>query len=681
MATFTDKLLEVRDELRAAKDQNQLSNEGLVVLNALEKGGVTPDGLNAFLQGLSLNISDEAIGALRSVFSDVPGVVARGMSQVLETPVTPSQAGAALERMDLSQYRERSPVASFMYELAGGAAPAVLSRGRSVPKTLTSATAKSVPYGFVAGAGAAEGGLMDRLESGGTSAAISAGVTPALQIAGRLLGTGYRGLTNAMFSSPERLGKDEARVALREALQADVGDVDQALAVILNKAGKPYSLADIGPNTRAYLDAVNVLPGPGKQEAKKFLEQRDKGMLSRITSDIQDAFGGRASYFDEFNALKTARSDTGKRLYERAFKKDVPVNSELTQLLKTPSVQRAYNRAVALAQEKGISVPKVDITPDGKLMTKGGEVKSIDTEFLHFLKMGLDGEIFVGKTPTSGIDNVMLNQMKVTRERFLNFIDRNNKAYKTARNYWADDTAAMDAMQMGRKLSQLDPDELAADISRMSVSEKEAFRLGAMQSILDKIGGAQTGETLVASGNAARNLVRDPKTMRLLEKTFGNDPAAKQKFDVFKNKLMDEVDMRTTSMSTLGGSQTAGRLEAVSRIREAATKTTPTKGASVADVVLNALRRDFQGAEDAQLRASANELARMLTETDPAKVQAILSQIEGKGIATVLRKTAPELLPALGRAVIGPYSVSSMIGSTAPTTQQAIPGLLDLFAQ
>jgi len=680
MATFTEKLSEVRDELKAARDQGQLSNEGLIVLRELEKGGVTPDGFNAFLQGLTLNVSDEAIGALRSIFSDVPSRVAAGLTSA-GIPATPSQTGAALERMDLARYREESPGAAMGFELGGGIVPALLTKGRSAPETLMLATAKSVPLGFVSGFAAGEGGAAQRAESGGTSAAISAAVTPGLQIAGRLLGTGYRGLTNAMFSSPDRLGKDEARAALREAIQADVGSVDEALSVILGKAGKPYTLADIGPNTRAYLDAANVLPGPGKQEARKFLEQRDKGMLARITSDIQDAFGSRASFFDEFNALKEARSDTGRKLYDRAFKKSVPVNQELTELLKTPSVQRAYDRAVSLAGEKGVKIPNVSITQDGKLMTKAGEVKEIDTEFLHFLKMGLDDEIFTGKSPTSGIGSTMLGAMKTTRARFLNFIDRNNKAYKTARNYWADETAAMDAMQMGRKLGQLDPDELASDIAKMSNSEKEAFRLGAMQSLMDKIGGAQTGETLVASGNAARNLVRDPKTMRMLEKTFGSDPGAKQRFEVFKKKLMDEVDMRTTSMTTLGGSQTAGRLEATARLRQAASTTTPTKGASVADLVLNALRRDFQGAEDAQLRASANELVRALTETDPAKVQTILSQIQGKGIATVLRQNAPELLPALGRAVIGPYSVSSMIGATAPTTQQAVPGLLDLFAQ
>ena len=66
----------------------------------------------------------------------------------------------------------------------------------------------------------------------------------------------------------------------------------------INASSKPYTLADIGPNTRAYLDAVSLIPSPAKQTAKKFLEQRDKGISARLTSDLQDAFGTTASFFD-----------------------------------------------------------------------------------------------------------------------------------------------------------------------------------------------------------------------------------------------------------------------------------------------------------------------------------------------------------------------------------------------
>jgi hypothetical protein len=537
-------------------------------------------------------------------------------------------------------------------------------------------TGKGTGLGFVSGAGAGEGTLGDRAEEGLFGAAMGFVATPALQLAGRATGKAYRSVVDGMFASPNRLGKDAARDAIKSALEADAGTVDQAIAIVLSKAGKPYSLADIGPNTRAYLDAANVLPGPGKKAAKDFLDKRDRGIAARLTSDIQDAFGSRASFFDEFNALKEARSDLGGKLYKRALSKQIPVTTELTALLKRPSLEDAYNRGITIARERGMPVPKTRVE-NGKLMTDQGEVTDIDTEFLHILKMGLDDVVFTGKSPVSGIGSTALNSVKDTRAQFLNFIDRNNAAYKRARNYWAGETSAMDAMQMGRNFLRLDEDELAADIRKMSKSEKEAFRLGAMQNVLDRMGGAQMGETVTgAVGNPARDLIKNPRTVRLLGLTFDD----KTVFNRFINRLEDETEMRLTSAQVLRGSQTAERTEAVSALRDRAVKELPAD-ASLAAVITNALRRDLRGAEQQQLEATANEVARVLLERDPQKLQQIASQLQGGNTLDVFRRLAPEFLPAIGRAAIGPYAISSIAGGQAPAVSQAMPGLLDIFSQ
>ena len=64
--------------------------------------------------------------------------------------------------------------------------------------------------------------------------------------------------------------------------------------------------------------AISItIPGPGKKQAQEFLQNRDKGVLSRLTSDLQVAFGSKAAFFDEFNALKTAAEidDNRKAFY------------------------------------------------------------------------------------------------------------------------------------------------------------------------------------------------------------------------------------------------------------------------------------------------------------------------------------------------------------------------------
>jgi hypothetical protein len=674
MANLTDKLMQLRDELQADRDQNMLTNEGEVLLRNLESG-VATESVGAALQGLTLNLSDEGIGWVRSLFSDVPAQTAQMVSQV-GIEATPQEMGGAIERLGLETYRQDFPGRAFASEIGGAIAPALLSRGRTAPESLAMSTGKGTGLGFVSGAGAGEGTLGDRAEEGLFGAAMGFVATPALQLAGRATGKAYRSVVDGMFASPNRLGKDAARDAIKSALEADAGTVDQAIAIVLSKAGKPYSLADIGPNTRAYLDAANVLPGPGKKAAKDFLDKRDRGIAARLTSDIQDAFGSRASFFDEFNALKEARSDLGGKLYKRALSKQIPVTTELTALLKRPSLEDAYNRGITIARERGMPVPKTRVE-NGKLMTDQGEVTDIDTEFLHILKMGLDDVVFTGKSPVSGIGSTALNSVKDTRAQFLNFIDRNNAAYKRARNYWAGETSAMDAMQMGRNFLRLDEDELAADIRKMSKSEKEAFRLGAMQNVLDRMGGAQMGETVTgAVGNPARDLIKNPRTVRLLGLTFDD----KTVFNRFINRLEDETEMRLTSAQVLRGSQTAERTEAVSALRDRAVKELPAD-ASLAAVITNALRRDLRGAEQQQLEATANEVARVLLERDPQKLQQIASQLQGGNTLDVFRRLAPEFLPAIGRAAIGPYAISSIASGQAPAVSQAMPGLLDLFSQ
>jgi hypothetical protein len=540
-----------------------ITNEGEVLLRNLESG-VATQSIGSALQGLTLNLSDEAIGWVRSFLSDVPAQTAQMVSQV-GIEATPQEMGGAIERLGLETYRQDFPGRAFASEIGGAIAPALLSRGRTAPESLAMSTGKGTGLGFVSGAGAGEGTLEDRAKDG------------------------------------------------------------------LLKA------------------------------AKDFLDKRDRGIAARLTSDIQDAFGSRASFFDEFNALKEARSDLGGKLYKRALSKQIPVTTELTALLKRPSLEDAYNRGITIARERGMPVPKTRVE-NGKLMTDQGEVTDIDTEFLHILKMGLDDVVFTGKSPVSGIGTTALNSVKDTRAQFLNFIDRNNAAYKRARNYWAGETSAMDAMQMGRNFLRLDEDELAADIRKMSKSEKEAFRLGAMQNVLDRMGGAQMGETVTgAVGNPARDLIKNPRTVRLLGLTFDDKT-------VF------------TSAQVLRGSQTAERTEAVSALRDRAVKELPAD-ASLAAVITNALRRDLRGAEQQQLEATANEVARVLLERDPQKLQQIASQLQGGNTLDVFRRLAPEFLPAIGRAAIGPYAISSIAGGQAPAVSQAMPGLLDIFSQ
>jgi len=659
-------------DLSAGRDQGNLSKQGEGVLNAIETGVVTPQSIGQYLQGATLNFSDELLGTLNSVFGKKPGVISKAAKEAGYGEISPREAGVGLERLALEQRASEKPIRSIGEQVIGGAISAIASKGTTLPLTLGKAAVQGFKSGVIGGFGAGEGGPEQQLTSaliGGGAGAVAA---PGLQLGARVVKNVSQPILKSMFADPDVTGLQAGRNLVKEALKSDVGSVDEAINTVLQNSGKPYTLADIGPNTRAYLDAVSLIPSPAKQTAKKFLEQRDKGISARLTSDLQDAFGTTASFFDEFNALKAARTDLGKKMYANAFNKQVPVNRELTDLLGRPSVQQAYARGINIAQEKGIKVPNVVVNAQGQLVTADNKlVPAVDTEFLHYVKMGLDDLVYTGKSPSSGIGNTQLNSIKDTRSQFLNYIDKNNPSYKSARNYWADDTATMDAMQSGRTFLKSNPDQLKADIKKMSTSEKEAFRLGAMSDLIERVGGQSTDTVVPMTANVARNILKDPKRVALIKATFPDNELGQNKFNQFIKNFQTEMEMKATSGQVLAGSQTAGRQEAAKAVRGTIAQEAPNIDAQ--NLIFNALKMDATQMNEQQLKSTASEVVKILTETDPARLQQIAKELTTRRPSEIVS----DVLTRGGRGLISPYTTGGVAGKFGSTTQQRyFPGLL-----
>jgi hypothetical protein len=683
MSSLKDQILDLRDELMIAKDEGKLTPDGQKMLDQLETKSWTTGGFGQFMQGLTYNFSDSVIGSIKSYLSPAPTAIAKqvGMATPDQPPPSPSDVGVAMERIGLEEYSKESPVKSVAANIVGAATPAFLTK-----RPITSLPAQAgitTLSGVTAGIGESEAELFspESMKSGAVGGATALAMLPLTKGLGMAGGTVYRGVVKSIFDNPQKLGTDEARSLIKQALVADVGGVDEAIKYVLERKGKPYALADVGANTRAYLDAANTIPSVGKATAKNFIEQRDKGILSRLTTDLQVAFGSKAAFFDEFNALKQARSQLGGALYDRALKKDIPVTSELVSLMDRPSVKNAFVRAQELAKEQGVKLPDVQVV-NGKLVTSDGSpVTSINTTFLHYVKMGLDDGIFTGKSPTSGIGSTQLNAFKDTRSKFLNLLDSSNTTYKNARRVWASDTSVMDAMEEGRTIfnkSPKDVDILLNDMKTMTKSELEGLRLGTMQNLLDRIGGAQVADTVVgATGNPALKIINNPKNLRIIRETFPKDEAGDKSFGQFIKNLKTEVEMKSTSKQVLQGSQTAERTQAIQDVRAGGKAMREMPVMSIQGILTRALQRDYANLGDEQTRAVATEMVRILTTTDPKKLQKIGKELAGRSLYDVISKDVPELLPALGRTILSPSSVGIMSGTAAPNIQNA----MGLFTQ
>ncbi len=636
-----DRLNEYRDALKDAKFDNKLTSEGEATLKAIEEGSWASPMVGNLLQGATFNTSDEIIGWIRGNL----------------TPGLSTNNAIDIERAALEEASTESPIGSIVEQLIGAAAPVAMTRGRAGVPTVAGEILPNAAMGGAFAFGASEGNVDERMADTATGAGVGAVVGPTIQLASKPV-TAVASNVGKALRGPKALANQQARELIKEALENDATSVEEAVLYVLNKntTGKPYTLADLGPNSQALLDAVNVLPGSGKKTAQQFLKARDSGILTRLSTDLQEAFGSRAGFFSEFKALQNARSATGNKLYERAYRNNVRISKDLQELFKRPSMQSALQRAMNIASEEGVNLPKITFAANGRIVGPNGTtVKALPTRLLHYVKRGLDDEVFVGKSPTSGAGKDLVNAAKSTRAQFLEILDNQNPSYKLARNYWSGKSAVMDAMQTGRDFLRADVDELADMLATMSGSEMEGFRLGAMQGILNEM---ERG----AERTAVQRLVRSPQREKLLRLTFPNTNAGAASADNFMNNLADEIVMRETSKGVLSGSQTAMRGEVVSTIKDAA-KRNPVTG--LTDLVSRAIGQDFKTIATDQETQVASEVARILVENNPGKLAAIQKDLSGQGIKQVVKKYAPSLLPKLTSMIVNPRTITAQVSTQA----------------
>lgn len=610
------------------------------------------DGINAALTGLSQSLSDETIGAFRGWASDFPELqpFLGGDDKTGVKPMGASSVGIgqALERMGQEDYRRESPVASALFEAGGSMIPSIVA----APFTAgTSAVASAAPLarvgsqllrslgsGAVTGYGEGEGGIdsADRVQKAGLGAGFSLIGDLGMRVLRAPTKAAF-GAGKKAFTSATREGQKVARKLVSEAIEADMGSMDAALQYVLERVGKRYTLADIGSNTEALLDAARVLPGPGKSEAKRFLNERNNGSLKRMTGHLQQAFGTDATFFDTFVSLKAARSAAGDPVYAKAYAKNIVLGGELGSLLSRPMMEQALRRGLNLAKNDGVDLGDWQIK-GGVLLDAGGvPVQTVSTRVLHYMKRGLDADIHAAK-PT-GLDKGTPDEygiMLKLKNSLLREMDAQNAAYRDARNKWAGDSAVMDSLQMGLGLMKtpIDKvDQVIASMADMGRSELEAFRIGVMQSIANQSGGFVNDAVEVAAGNPARNLLKDVKKMKLLRATFRGMPDGEKKADDFISNLLDETRMKETSDRVLGNSASAQRLEFMGRIKDSAAQGVPT--GSWRQILPSLISKNLDGFTDAQVMETSRALQAQLLSSG-ADAEKVMKEIAQGNKATLM---------------------------------------------
>ena len=62
------------------------------------------------------------------------------------------------------------------------------------------------------------------------------------------------------------------------------------------------------------------------------------------------------------------------------MEKQIPINNEFVELLKRPSAQNAFKKAYELANESGVTLPRINLVNGQMLTEKGNPVKRDEIE-------------------------------------------------------------------------------------------------------------------------------------------------------------------------------------------------------------------------------------------------------------------------------------------------------------
>lgn len=330
-----------------------------------------------------------------------------------------------------------------------------------------------------AGAGALFGGLTpttgegdyvsEKLGQMGTGALFGGLLSGGVE-AGSKVGEIVKELASPLTSS----GRMEA---LRNYISNLAPDVQNQINTALKSAqeivpgARPTAaeaVADIPGATglAAYQEALSGVTKKGV--AGKFAERTAEQQAARQAA-LQEI--GQTPGFLDF--AKSLRDFDATRNYGEAFTASITADPKLAKLVtQNPYVQKALPDAIDLAQAKGISA-KTDLT-----------------EFLHFVKVGLDKQLT--KTGDTALSSTEKQAVQAAKGELLDWLKVKNPAYDKAREMFAEASKPINQMEIGQYLQK----QLGTPLGNKERAAAFATAVQESAKTIKKASGAAVGKEL-----------------------------------------------------------------------------------------------------------------------------------------------------------------------------------------
>lgn len=479
-----------------------------------------------------------------------------GLLDELEAAVrTGSISGPEYERQrnllreQQKQFGQDSPIVKTGLEIGGSLiAPFGAARqiGRLAPSTQAAVIGQTVPgqvaRGTVIGAGTGAASGFGFAEEDAGSAAAVGGIFGGLlggsvPIVVDKAGTLIKNVLNSAGIGDQQTA---ANKMLASYLQKDNLTPTEAQKALdeLRKIGVPNPvIADLGKSLNDLAYSAYVVQSKAKGGTESFLVNRMVDQPNDIVKGLVEKAGlaKNVNGFEYLEALTANQSRLASQSYPDAYSRAINA-VPFRQYVDRPVFQKAYEEAVKRAGVYGNKLPPLSAIRNAQ---------SVPTDILHQIKIGLDrvvdAETDAVTTKVSGYGRDVL---KVKNE-FNDLIKSLNPDYAKANAEFADAERIKNAFKMGEDYQRLDPKEATAKIKKLNSDEKEAFRLGVMADVNNRLGNFK-------GGDFSKQIFKSENQKLLLRNAFP-DQASYTEFSQYVKGLGQQS---ATKQRILGGSRT-----------------------------------------------------------------------------------------------------------------------------
>jgi len=470
---------------------------------------------------------------------------------------------------DYETWARENPALSTGLEVGGGVASAfipgvgVIGRGAQaatrigrIANTTGRAAATGALSGAVSGVGRA-----NTWSDVPANIAIDAGAGAALGALLPVVGTaGLRGYQRLAGKAPQDAAERRAAEIVTTALGGESPRSAAARTRLSRRYGTEATFGEATPGLALQTEAVMSRPSAGQSGLVRQTVEAQSRAPTRVGDAAIASMPDATDYFAAEDVISANLKSIGNTAYKKAHAFGEVADKQIQDMLEaSPALGRAFAgavednkelRATALGEGRDASeyaltsifepvFDKAGLLTGHRLTGNRPDVRTLDA-----VKQSLDRQIdTLYKTGKGGEATIL----RGTRNALVKRLDEVVPDYKAARSQYAGELEVRDALRAGREdFMKLAPQQVDALVKGMSVAEKEAFRSGVLQKLLEPIQNTKT------SRNFAHEIINVPATRAKLQTVL-----SPREFSVMDATLSREAALFKTRSKMLGGSRTA----------------------------------------------------------------------------------------------------------------------------